>query len=233
MAVEVIAAILLIAVPIAFNLAFFELAGRSTTRTSCASEPDEILRRFAAGGAGLHPALAGAAAQRARDAAAGRAARRRPRRVAGPDGPVDRHRFRRGAGPGARPRPLAVRRAGAGPPLRRGAGRPGRRRDPARRSRSCSRRSIGCSASASASTSATCSPASGRCSSPPRSSRRRPPRVARAPRAADRRGAARSAPSSSSGPNERDGWPLAGTIVPIAYIAWSVWLIALGVLLLI
>jgi hypothetical protein len=35
------------------------------------------------------------------------------------------------------------------------------------------------------------------------------------------------------GPNEKDGWPLAGTIVPIAYIAWSVWLIALGVLLLI
>jgi hypothetical protein len=35
------------------------------------------------------------------------------------------------------------------------------------------------------------------------------------------------------GPNERDGWPLAGTIVPIAYIAWSVWLIVLGVLLLI
>jgi hypothetical protein len=35
------------------------------------------------------------------------------------------------------------------------------------------------------------------------------------------------------GPNERDGWPLAGTIVPIAYIAWSLWLIALGVILLI
>ena len=34
------------------------------------------------------------------------------------------------------------------------------------------------------------------------------------------------------GPNERDGWPLAGTIVPIAYIAWSLWLIALGVFLL-
>ncbi|MDP9482963.1 MAG: DUF4386 domain-containing protein [Chloroflexota bacterium] len=33
------------------------------------------------------------------------------------------------------------------------------------------------------------------------------------------------------GPNERDGWPLAGTIVPIAYIAWSIWLIALGVFL--
>jgi Domain of unknown function (DUF4386) len=31
------------------------------------------------------------------------------------------------------------------------------------------------------------------------------------------------------GPNEEHGWPLAGTIVPIAYIAWSVWLIALGV----
>ena len=35
------------------------------------------------------------------------------------------------------------------------------------------------------------------------------------------------------GPNERDGWALAGTIVPIAYIAWSIWLVALGVLLLI
>jgi len=35
------------------------------------------------------------------------------------------------------------------------------------------------------------------------------------------------------GPNERDGWSLAGTIVPIAYIAWSVWLIALGVFLLV
>jgi hypothetical protein len=35
------------------------------------------------------------------------------------------------------------------------------------------------------------------------------------------------------GPNERDGWPLAGTIVPIAYIAWSVWLIALGVFLIV
>jgi hypothetical protein len=34
------------------------------------------------------------------------------------------------------------------------------------------------------------------------------------------------------GPNERDGWALAGTIVPIAYVAWSVWLIALGVFLL-
>lgn len=33
------------------------------------------------------------------------------------------------------------------------------------------------------------------------------------------------------GPNERDGWALAGTIVPIAYIAWSIWLIALGAFL--
>jgi hypothetical protein len=35
------------------------------------------------------------------------------------------------------------------------------------------------------------------------------------------------------GPNERDGWHLAGTIVPIAYIAWSLWLIAIGVLMLV
>jgi hypothetical protein len=34
------------------------------------------------------------------------------------------------------------------------------------------------------------------------------------------------------GPNEKEGWPLAGTIVPIAYIAWSLWLVALGVFLL-
>ena len=31
------------------------------------------------------------------------------------------------------------------------------------------------------------------------------------------------------GPNEEHGWPLAGTVVPIAYIAWSIWLIALGI----
>jgi hypothetical protein len=35
------------------------------------------------------------------------------------------------------------------------------------------------------------------------------------------------------GPNERDGWHLAGIIVPIAYLAWSVWLITLGVFLII
>jgi hypothetical protein len=31
------------------------------------------------------------------------------------------------------------------------------------------------------------------------------------------------------GPNEPKGWKLAATIVPVAYIAWSIWLIALGV----
>jgi hypothetical protein len=35
------------------------------------------------------------------------------------------------------------------------------------------------------------------------------------------------------GPNEERGWPLAGTIVPIAYIAWSLWLVALGIALLV
>jgi hypothetical protein len=33
------------------------------------------------------------------------------------------------------------------------------------------------------------------------------------------------------GPNERGGWRIAGMIVPIAYIAWSIWLILLGVFL--
>ena len=32
-----------------------------------------------------------------------------------------------------------------------------------------------------------------------------------------------------AGPNERDGWKIAGIIVPIAYVAWSIWLIALGI----
>jgi hypothetical protein len=34
------------------------------------------------------------------------------------------------------------------------------------------------------------------------------------------------------GPNEPDGWSVAGRIVPVAYIAWSLWLIACGVTLL-
>jgi hypothetical protein len=34
------------------------------------------------------------------------------------------------------------------------------------------------------------------------------------------------------GPNEPEGWKLGGIVVPIAYLAWSVWLIAIGVLLL-
>jgi hypothetical protein len=32
-----------------------------------------------------------------------------------------------------------------------------------------------------------------------------------------------------AGANERSGWSIAGTIVPIAYVAWSLWLIGLGV----
>jgi len=34
------------------------------------------------------------------------------------------------------------------------------------------------------------------------------------------------------GRNEESGWPLAGTIVPIAYVAWSIWLVVIGVSLL-
>jgi hypothetical protein len=33
------------------------------------------------------------------------------------------------------------------------------------------------------------------------------------------------------GSHERDGWPVIGTIVPIAYLVWSLWLLVLGVLL--
>jgi hypothetical protein len=34
------------------------------------------------------------------------------------------------------------------------------------------------------------------------------------------------------GPFEEHGWRLAGTIVPIAYSAWSLWLLLAGVVLL-
>jgi hypothetical protein len=44
-------------------------------------------------------------------------------------------------------------------------------------------------------------------------------------------------PSSSAfefvGPFEVKGWKLAGRIVPIAYIAWSLWLVISGLVLLI
>jgi hypothetical protein len=35
------------------------------------------------------------------------------------------------------------------------------------------------------------------------------------------------------GPSERSGWKLAGTLTPITYIAWSLWLVTAGVTLLI
>ena len=53
MTTEFVTAVLLIAVPIAFNLAFFELGRAFDYPNILRKEPDEILRRFAAGGAGL------------------------------------------------------------------------------------------------------------------------------------------------------------------------------------
>ena len=53
MTVELITALLLIAVPIAFNVAFFELGRAFDYPDILRKEPDEILRRFAAGGSGL------------------------------------------------------------------------------------------------------------------------------------------------------------------------------------
>ena len=53
MTTETITAILLIIVPIAFNLAFFELSRAFDYPDILRRDPDEILRRFAAGGSGL------------------------------------------------------------------------------------------------------------------------------------------------------------------------------------
>ncbi len=33
------------------------------------------------------------------------------------------------------------------------------------------------------------------------------------------------------GPNEEQGWPLAGAAIPLLYIAWSLWLLAMGIAL--
>src|SRR4051794_29102756 len=53
MSVEVAAAAFLIVVPIAFNLAFFELGRVFDYPDILRKEPDEILRRFEAGGPGV------------------------------------------------------------------------------------------------------------------------------------------------------------------------------------
>jgi hypothetical protein len=53
MSADADAAVLLIAVPIAFNLAFIALGRAFDYPTILRKEPDEILRRFAAGGSGL------------------------------------------------------------------------------------------------------------------------------------------------------------------------------------
>ena len=53
MSVEALAGVLLIVVPITFNGAFFALARAFDYPDILRREPDEILRRFAAGGPGL------------------------------------------------------------------------------------------------------------------------------------------------------------------------------------
>lgn len=53
MSADTAAAILLIAVPIGFNAAFFELGRTFDYPNTLRKEPDEILRRFAAGGSSL------------------------------------------------------------------------------------------------------------------------------------------------------------------------------------
>src|SRR5262245_1134278 len=53
MTIEVAAGVLLIVVPVAFNAAFFELGRAFDYPDILRREPDEILRRFAAGGSGL------------------------------------------------------------------------------------------------------------------------------------------------------------------------------------
>ena len=53
MSLDVLTAMLLIAVPVAFTLAFFELGRAFDYPAILRTEPDEILRRFAVGGSSL------------------------------------------------------------------------------------------------------------------------------------------------------------------------------------
>src|SRR6185436_5402727 len=53
MTVETVTGLLLIVVPVVFNVAFFELGRAFDYPNILRKEPDEILRRFDAGGAGL------------------------------------------------------------------------------------------------------------------------------------------------------------------------------------
>jgi hypothetical protein len=53
MTIDALSAVLLVAVPIAFNVAFFELGRTFDYPNILRREPDEILRRFAAGGSRL------------------------------------------------------------------------------------------------------------------------------------------------------------------------------------
>ena len=158
---ETAAAALLIVVPIAFNVAFFALGRAFDYPDILRRPPDEILRRFHAGGAGLvlrWEALLSARWRCSRwrpssPSCLGGAGRARPR---------SRSSFGVAAAlvqaPRTRRWPFAV------PELARryvaADGPDGRRRRPppsVGRSRRCSPPSTGCSASGSASTSATCS----------------------------------------------------------------------------
>ena len=122
---DVVTAALLIAVPIAFNLAFFELGRAFDYPNILRKEPDEILRRFAAGGSGLilrWEALLLSALAMLPLVALLAVALGAPAALTVPSVVVGRGG---GAGPGARAGALAVRGPGAGAPLRRRR-RPGR-----------------------------------------------------------------------------------------------------------
>ena len=229
---EQLAAVLLIVVPVAFNGAFFALARAFDYPDILRREPDEILRRFAAGGPGLllrwellllsalamlplaavlavvlaaPPALSALAVVLGVSAALVQA--------------LGLVRWPYGVSELAR-RYVA---APAGPRATR----------PARRWSSPSRRSTACWASAWGSTSATL--LTGLWTLAVAASILVTPIIPAwmgfigIPIGA----AILVGVLEFAGPNEPDGWALAGAVVPIAYIAWSVWLIALGILMLI
>ena len=121
MTVETLTAVLLIVVPVAFNLAFFELGRAFDYPDILRRDPDEILRRFDAGGAGLllrWEALLLSALAMLPLSALLAVVLGAPPALSVLSVVIGRGR---GARPGPRARPLAVRRPGARSPICRGA----------------------------------------------------------------------------------------------------------------
>ena len=213
---------LLIAVPIWFNLFYGLLAWRFSYPGILRQPTDVILTRFREGGSGLILLwwlfALGALAFIPIAVLSARLI---------PDPTLALFAIVVGVTDGARP---GARTAALGVPGAASRPRGGVRSRPEDRSTWCSSPSTATSASPSASTSDISAPASGPCCSPPDSSWA----ATRSPSRSPATSSARRLLLGSLeflGPFEKNGWRLAGILVPVGYIFWSIWLVVIGIVL--